>query len=206
MRYRSRTQHQQSFRPVVVVLSNNILPLWYIQKAYESRHPDFMLNIDDVEPELDKAYARCKKLAKGIVKNVIWIIDVEPLTMVEQNKGKGRAETIAHLQAMFEELNQIPVIKMVINNPSFEVWLQIHYEGVCMALETTCQSVYAALQRLIPGYTREISFYHNNENIFVKTRDKLATAEIHANSLMVPDFPELKYARTMMPEVMSLFK
>ena len=31
-------------------------------------------------------------------------------------------------------------------------------------------------------------------------------AAIHANTLMVPDFPDLKYARTMMPVVMSLFE
>ena len=205
MKYRSRTQHQQTFGPVVVVLSNSILPLWYIQKVYEARQPNFQLDIDEVVLELDKAYARCKKLAKGIFKNVIWIIDVEPLTMVEQNKGKGRQETIAQLQAMFEELNPIPVVKVVINNPSFEIWIQLHYEGISMALETTCQTVHTALQRLIPGYAREASFYHD-ENIFVKTRNNLATAAIHANSLMEPDFPDLKYARTMMPVVMSLFE
>ena len=205
MKYRSRTQHQQTFRPVVVVLSNSILPLWYIQKVYEARQPNFQLDIDEVVLELDKAYARCKKLAKGIFKNVIWIIDVEPLTMVEQNKGKGRQETIAQLQAMFEELNPIPVVKVVINNPSFEIWIQLHYEWISMALETTCQTVHTALQRLIPGYAREASFYHD-ENIFVKTRNNLATAAIHANSLMEPDFPDLKYARTMMPVVMSLFE
>lgn len=205
MKYRSRTQHQQTFRPVVVVLSNSILPLWYIQKVYEARQPNFQLDIDEVVLELDKAYARCKKLAKGIFKNVIWIIDVEPLTMVEQNKGKGRQETIAQLQAMFEELNPIPVVKVVINNPSFEIWIQLHYEGISMALEITCQTVHTALQRLIPGYAREASFYHD-ENIFVKTRNNLATAAIHANSLMEPDFPDLKYARTMMPVVMSLFE
>lgn len=205
MKYRSRTQHQQTFRPVVVVLSNSILPLWYIQKVYEARQPNFQLDIDEVVLELDKAYARCKKLAKGIFKNVIWIIDVEPLTMVEQNKGKGRQGTIAQLQAMFEELNPIPVVKVVINNPSFEIWIQLHYEGISMALETTCQTVHTALQRLIPGYAREASFYHD-ENIFVKTRNNLATAAIHANSLMEPDFPDLKYARTMMPVVMSLFE
>lgn len=205
MKYRSRTQHQQTFRPVVVVLSNSILPLWYIQKVYEARQPNFQLDIDEVVLELDKAYARCKKLAKGIFKNVIWIIDVEPLTMVEQNKGKGRQETIAQLQAMFEELNPIPVVKVVINNPSFEIWIQLHYEEISMALETTCQTVHTALQRLIPGYAREASFYHD-ENIFVKTRNNLATAAIHANSLMEPDFPDLKYARTMMPVVMSLFE
>ena len=205
MKYRSRTQHQQTFRPVVVVLSNSILPLWYIQKVYEARQPNFQLDIDEVVLELDKAYARCKKLAKGIFKNVIWIIDVVPLTMVEQNKGKGRQETIAQLQAMFEELNPIPVVKVVINNPSFEIWIQLHYEGISMALETTCQTVHTALQRLIPGYAREASFYHD-ENIFVKTRNNLATAAIHANSLMEPDFPDLKYARTMMPVVMSLFE
>ena len=205
MKYRSRTQHQQTFRPVGVVLSNSILPLWYIQKVYEARQPNFQLDIDEVVLELDKAYARCKKLAKGIFKNVIWIIDVEPLTMVEQNKGKGRQETIAQLQAMFEELNPIPVVKVVINNPSFEIWIQFHYEGISMALETTCQTVHTALQRLIPGYAREASFYHD-ENIFVKTRNNLATAAIHANSLMEPDFPDLKYARTMMPVVMSLFE
>lgn len=205
MKYRSRTQHQQTFRPVVVVLSNSILPLWYIQKVYEARQPNFQLDIDEVVLELDKAYARCKKLAKGIFKNVIWIIDVEPLTMVEQNKGKGRQETIAQLQAMFEELNPIPVVKVVINNPSFEIWIQLHYEGISMALETTCQTVHTALQRLIPGYAREASFYHD-ENIFVKTQNNLATAAIHANSLMEPDFPDLKYARTMMPVVMSLFE
>lgn len=205
MKYRSRTQHQQTFRPVVVVLSNSILPLWYIQIVYEARQPNFQLDIDEVVLELDKAYARCKKLAKGIFKNVIWIIDVEPLTMVEQNKGKGRQETIAQLQAMFEELNPIPVVKVVINNPSFEIWIQLHYEGISMALETTCQTVHTALQRLIPGYAREASFYHD-ENIFVKTRNNLATAAIHVNSLMEPDFPDLKYARTMMPVVMSLFE
>ena len=205
MKYRSRTQHQQTFGPVVVVLSNSILPLWYIQKVYEARQPNFQLDIDEVVLELDKAYARCKKLAKGIFKNVIWIIDVEPLTMVEQNKGKGRQETIAQLQAMFEELNPIPVVKVVINNPSFEIWIQLHYEGISMALETTCQTVHTALQRLIPGYAREASFYHD-ENIFVKTRNNLATAAIHANSLMEPYFPDLKYARTMMPVVMSLFE
>lgn len=206
MKYRSRTQHQQTFRPVVVVLSNSILPLWYIQKVYETRQPNFQLDIDEVVLELDKAYARCKKLAKGIFKNVIWIIDVEPLTMVEQNKGKGRRETIAQLQAMFEELNPMTVVKVVINNPSFEVWLQLHYEGISMALETTSQTVHTALQRLIPGYAPEESFYHDNENIFIKTKDKLSTAAIHANSLMEPDFPDLKYARTMMPVVMSLFE
>ncbi len=205
MKYRSRTQHQQTFRPVVVVLSNSILPLWYIQKAYEARQPNFQLNIDEVVLELDKSYARCKKLAKGIFKNVIWIIDVEPLTMVEQNKGRGRRETIAQLQAMFEELNPKPVVKLVINNPSFEIWLQLHYEGISMALETTSQTVHTALQRLIPGYAREASFYHD-DNIFVKTQNNLATAAIHANSLMEPDFPDLKYARTMMPVVMSLFE
>ena len=205
MKYRSRTQHQQTFRPVVVVLSNSILPLWYTQKVYEARQPNFQLDIDEVVLELDKAYARCKKLAKGIFKNVIWIIDVEPLTMVEQNKGKGRQETIAQLQAMFEELNPIPVVKVVINNPSFEIWIQLHYEGISMALETTCQTVHTALQRLIPGYAREASFYHD-ENIFVKTQNNQATAAIHANSLMEPDFPDLKYARTMMPLVMSLFE
>jgi hypothetical protein len=125
--------------------------------------------------------------------------------MVEQNKGKGRQETIAQLQAVFEELNPIPVVKVVINNPSFEIWIQLHYEGISMALETTCQTVHTALQRLIPGYAREASFYHD-ENIFVKTRNNLATAAIHANSLMEPDFPDLKYARTMMPVVMSLFE
>ena len=205
MKYRSRTQHQQTFRPVVVVLSNSILPLWYIQKVHEARQPNFQLNIDEVVLELDKSYARCKKLAKGVFKNVIWIIDVEPLTMVEQNKGKGRRETIAQLQAMFEELNPMPVVKVVINNPSFEIWLQLHYEGISIALETTCQTVHTALQRLIPGYAREASFYHD-ENIFVKTKDNLATAAIHANTLMAPDFPDLKYARTMMPVVMSLFE
>jgi len=205
MKYRSRTQHQQTFRPVVVVLSNSILPLWYIQKVYEARQPNFQLDIDEVVLELDKAYARCKKLAKGIFKNVIWIIDVEPLTMVEQYKGKGRQETIAQLQAMFEELNPIPVVKVVINNPSFEIWIQLHYEGISMALETTCQTVHTALQRLIPSYAREASFYHD-ENIFIKTQNNLATAAIHANSLMEPDFPDLKYARTMMPVVMSLFE
>lgn len=205
MKYRSRTQHQQTFRPVVVVLSNSILPLWYIQKVHEARQPNFQLNIDEVVLELDKSYARCKKLAKGVFKNVIWIIDVEPLTMVEQNKGKGRRETIAQLQAMFEELNPMPVVKVVINNPSFEIWLQLHYEGISIAWETTCQAVHTALQRLIPGYAREASFYHD-ENIFVKTQDNLATAAIHANTLMAPDFPDLKYARTMMPVVMSLFE
>lgn len=204
MRYRSRTQQQQSFRPVVMVVSNSILPLWYLDKAHESRQPRFKLNTDNVEQDLDKAYTLCKKFARGLYKHVVWIVDVEPLMMVEQNKGIGRTETIMHLQRIVEEMNELPIVKMVINNPTYELWLQLHFESISMALETTSDAVQSKLQGFIPGYKREQSFYHDVENIYLKTQDKLGTAHIHANSLQTPDFPELRYARTMMPVVMSL--
>lgn len=205
MRYRSRTQQQQSFRPVVMVVANSILPLWYLDKAHESRQPEFQLNTEHVEQDLDKAYSLCKKFARGQYKHVVWILDVEPLMLVEQNKGVGRAETITHLQSIIEEMNALPIVKMVINNPTYELWLQLHFEPISVSLETTGDAVKTKLEAFIPGYRRERPFYHDEENIYLKTQDQLATAHIHANSLMTPDLPELRYARTMMPVVMSIF-
>lgn len=205
MRYRSRTQHQQEFRPVVVVLANNILPLWYLEKAYEAIKPGFQMSVSPVEVDIEKAFVLCKKLAKGQYKNVVWIIDIEPLLQIAQNKGNDRDETVARLQGMLDEVNANPMVKVVLNNPTFELWLQLHFEAISKGLETTGDAVKSRIERLIPGYKREQSFYHDAENIYMKMQGRMAAANIHANSLMMPDFPELKYARTMMPVAMSIF-
>ena len=180
--------------------------MWYIEKAHETLQPDFFLHSEKVEPDLDKAFALCKKLEKGQHLQVVWIVDVEHVVNYNQNLGLSRGETLAALHTIFEEMQSHPKVLLVINNPTFEVWLQLHFEQLSRSLELTGETVCRRLQTYLPDYSREASFYHATESIFMKTQQNLQTASIHATSLVDPDFPELRYARTSMSKVINLLQ
>ena len=207
MKYRSKTEHQRQFLPVVVVLSNNILPVWYLRQVHDSERPNFQFPQETVEIELSRAYAMCKRWSKGPEQQiVIWVVDVETQVHTNELQGVSRAETVTMIQSMYEEMEAEPHVKMIINNPTFELWLQLHFERLSRGIEINGEEVKARVEHYIPGYVRERSFFHEGETIYAKTRNSVAIAMINANGLIAPDFPDLKLARTMMPVAVSLFK
>lgn len=197
-------KNTERVRRAVAVLSNTIYPLWYLEMVYSSKQYPFLLNNAGVEIDLDKGFAKCKELGRLPLETIFWIIDIEPLIMVESSKGHSRDDVIIRLQGVIEDLSGLTNVKVIINNPSFELWLQLHFDTLSIAFQTTVERVENRIKECIPGYCKELQFY-KGDNIFNKTQANLGAAKIHAASLMEPDFPDLKMARTMMPLVLDMF-
>ena len=163
---------------------------WYIQMLKRNERS---INVD-LKPEIPQK----KKLAdqfKKVVElsddydKVFWIIDFDVIGR-ETRTAKKRAKTA--LQELEEYCNEINKshenIIVIINNPSLEYWILLHFETTSRYY-ATCEEVIKQLKKHLSEYEKSQIYYTKQDNdIYLRLKPQLPKAITNAEKLDRFDF------------------
>lgn len=116
-----------------------------------------------IKPDLPKKktitelYKYVRKQA-NIYDQVIWIIDMD-VTISEAKKAGNLKVVMARFKGESVSLNKLTNVKIIVNTPSLEAWLLLHYETTGRYFPSQSQLITHLKKKHLPDYAKKERYY-----------------------------------------------
>lgn len=178
-----RLHKKPPVRRTCAIVVDGECEFWYIQMLKRNeRH----IRID-LKPEipqkkkLSDQYARVRELSEDYDR-VFWIIDLDVVISESRTAKKGTETPLRQLEKYIASLSANKKnVEVIINNPCLEFWFLLHFQATTKSF-SSCDATLKPLCKCLSGYEKTQKYFtRHNDDIYLKLKPNLASAETNAN-------------------------
>lgn len=158
---------------------------WYLQMI-KRNEKDLKVHIKPEIPQkkkLSDQYSKVIELSK-IYDKVLWIVDLDVIlsesATAKRNQHKSIHKFMEYKSIITKKHNNVTII---INQPCLEFWLLIHFEYTSPQF-ANCGEAEKLLKKYLIDYTKSEKYFTKQDNdIYLKVREKLLDARKNSKKL-----------------------